>query len=108
MSSSSTDSCGKPARNDDDSIPSPVTAPPSVIVRNWGTTIGINPCGRVAATRSSYVHMPWTSAVRPTGSTLITPVSPETSSPGVSTWVRGRNRLELRFASRTGAPGGMR
>ena len=45
-------------------MPSPVTAPPSVIVFSCGTTIGVSPCGRVAATRSSYVHMPWTSAVR--------------------------------------------
>ena len=51
--------------------------------------------------------MPWTSAVRAAASTLITPVSPETSSPGRSFSVRGRNRFELRFASRTGSPGGM-
>ena len=50
---SSTDSCGSPLRNDVDSMPRPVTAPPRVIVRSWGTTIGISPWGRVASTRSS-------------------------------------------------------
>jgi hypothetical protein len=52
--------------------------------------------------------MPWTSAVRAAGSTLITPVRPETSRPGRSISDRGRNRFELRFASRTGSPCGMR
>src|SRR6476661_3713495 len=51
--------------------------------------------------------MPCTSAVRATGSTSTTPDSPETSSPGVSVPVRARNRLEVGFASRTGAPGAM-
>jgi hypothetical protein len=50
---SSTDSCGSPLRKDVASIPSPVTAPPSVIVRSWGTTRGIRPCGSVVATSSS-------------------------------------------------------
>ena len=93
---SSTDSCGRPLRNDVDSMPSPVTAPPSVIVRSWGTTSGISPCGSVASTRSSYVHMPWTSAVRRRrGSTLDDDaVSPETSRPGACSR-RGRNRLDV-------------
>src|SRR3984893_16050805 len=67
MSISNTDSCGSPLRNDADSIPSPVTAPPSVIVFSCGTTSGDNPYGSVAATRSSYVHMPATSAGRAPG-----------------------------------------
>ena len=44
---SSTDSCGQPLRNDDDSMPRPVTAPPSVIVLSCGTTSGIRPYGSV-------------------------------------------------------------
>ena len=36
-----------------------------------------------------------------------TPSSPETSSPGVLTASRGRNRFEVRFANRTGEPGGI-
>ena len=36
-----------------ESVPSPVTAPPRVIVRSCGTTSGIRPCGSVASTRSS-------------------------------------------------------
>ena len=39
-------------------MPSPATAPPSVMVLSCGTTSGIRPCGRVASTRSSYVVMP--------------------------------------------------
>ena len=50
---SSTDSCGSPLRKLVDSMPSPVTAPPRVIVRSCGTTSGISPCGSVASTRSS-------------------------------------------------------
>ena len=53
MSISSTDSCGRPLRNDADSMPSPVTAPPSVMVFSCGTTSGDSPYGSVAATRSS-------------------------------------------------------
>ena len=53
MSISSTDSCGSPLRKLVDSMPSPDTAPPSVIVRSCGTTYGIRPWGSVASTRSS-------------------------------------------------------
>ncbi len=53
MSSSSTASCGRPSRNELDSMPSPVTAPPRVIVFSWGTTVGISPYGSVAATSVS-------------------------------------------------------
>ncbi len=45
MSISSTDSCGRPLRNDADSMPSPVTAPPRVIVLSCGTTSGAQPVG---------------------------------------------------------------
>ena len=107
MSISNTDSCGSPLRNDADSIPSPVTAPPSVIVFSCGTTSGDNPYGSVAATRSSYVHMPATSAVRARGSTAITPVRPDVSRPGASRLARARNRLEVGLASRTVAVRGI-
>src|SRR5665811_1377121 len=50
--------------------------------------------------------MPCTSAVRATGSTSSTPSRPETSSPGAVVAARGRKRFEVRFARRTGAPGG--
>ena len=43
-----------------------------------------SPCGRVAATRFSYVHMPCTSAVRSRSLIEITPSRPATSSPGAS------------------------
>ena len=88
-------------------MPSPVTAPPRVMVFNCGTTNGDNPKGRVAATRSSYVHMPATSAVRASGSTAITPVRPETSSPLALAFSRARNRFEVGLARRTVAFGGM-
>ncbi len=53
MSISRTDSWGSPLRNDVDSMPSPVTAPPRVMVLSCGTTSGDSPYGSVAATRSS-------------------------------------------------------
>ena len=52
-SSSRTDSWGQPLRNEVDSIPMPLTAPPSVIVLSSGTTSGISPYDSVALTRSS-------------------------------------------------------
>ena len=51
--------------------------------------------------------MPCTSAVFATGSTSMTPSRPLTSSPGVPFLARGRNRLDVFFASRTGAPAGI-
>ncbi len=104
---SSTDSCGDPLRQLPLSMPSPVTAPPRVMVRSCGTQSGTRPCGRVAATRSSYVVIPRTSAVRRSSSTSSTPENAETSSPGVVVGLRGRNRFEVRFARRTGAPAGI-
>lgn len=104
---SSTDSCGDPLRQLALSMPSPVTAPPRVMVRSCGTHSGTRPWGRVAATRSSYVVIPSTSAVRRSASTSRTPEKADTSRPGVLVGLRGRNRLEVRLASRTGAPGGM-
>ncbi|SIK95410.1 Uncharacterised protein [Mycobacteroides abscessus subsp. abscessus] len=88
-------------------MPSPVTAPPSVIVLSCGTTSGESPWARVAATRSSYVHMPATSAVLLTGSTSMTPVSPEVSRPGVVDFALARNRFDVGLAKRTAAVVGM-
>src|SRR6478672_11254361 len=51
--------------------------------------------------------MPCTSAVRAVASTSITPVRPETSSPGAVVAARGRKRLDVFLASRTGALRGM-
>ena len=73
------------------------------MVFSCGTTSGASPKGSVAATRSSYVHMPATSAVRASGSTAMTSVSPEVSRPGALVFARDRNRFEVRLASRTGA-----
>src|SRR5690606_9270131 len=50
--------------------------------------------------------MPSTSAVRATGSTSSTWVKDETSRPGDVVRVLGRNRLEVRLASRIGVSGG--
>src|SRR4051794_19843843 len=49
--------------------------------------------------------MPSTSAVPATASTESTPSNPSASS-GLTAAVRGRNRLDVRLRSRTGAPGG--
>ena len=51
--------------------------------------------------------MPATSAVRASGSTEMTFVSPETSSPGVLSFARSRNKLEVGLASRTAAVEGI-
>ncbi|SLI03685.1 Uncharacterised protein [Mycobacteroides abscessus subsp. abscessus] len=51
--------------------------------------------------------MPATSAVRASGSTAMTRVRPETSSPGAGFAALARNRLEVFFARRTVASGGM-
>jgi len=51
--------------------------------------------------------MPWTSAVRDSGSTSSTRWNPDTSRPGALEGSRQRKRLEVRLASRTGAPGGI-
>src|SRR3954452_6606834 len=51
--------------------------------------------------------MPWTSAVRASGSTSMTPFRPLTSRPGAVEAARARNRLVVRLARRTGAPAGM-
>ena len=103
--SRATDSCGSPLRNDEDSMPSPVTAPPRVIVLSCGTTSGISPYGRVASTRCSYVVMPSTSAQRCSELTSSTPLKALTSKRDVLR-ARGRNRLEVALPSRTGAPTG--
>ena len=39
----STVSCTRPYLNEDDSMPNPLTAPPSVMVFSWGTTAGSKP-----------------------------------------------------------------
>jgi hypothetical protein len=50
---SSTVSCTRPWRCEEDSMPTPATAPPSVIVFSCGTTAGMTPCGRQASTSFS-------------------------------------------------------
>ena len=93
MSRSSTDSWGSPARQDDASMPRPVTAPPRVMVLSWGTTSGINPYGNVAATRSSYVVMPPTLAVRASTSTESTWRNGEASSQTPVCGLRGAEQV---------------
>ena len=88
-------------------MPPPVIAPPTVMVLSCGTTSGASPYGRVAATRSSKVVIPPTSAVNAAVSTANTRSSPVTSRPGASTACRVRNRFEVRLASRTVADRGM-
>src|SRR5690349_10039870 len=51
--------------------------------------------------------MPWTSAVLAAASMEITPSNPDTSNPADTAGVRGRNRLDVRLASRTVAPAGI-
>ena len=87
-------------------MPRPVTAPPSVIVRSCGhhqrdqavRQGGVDEV--LVGAHALHVARCWS-----TGSIAITPVRPETSRPGARSPVRGRNRFEVRLASRTGAPG---
>lgn len=90
-----------------DSMPSPVTAPPSVMVLSCGTTYGMSPCGSVASTRCSYVVMPWTSAVMVSGSTLMTSSRSLAESLAVFVASRNLNRLDVDLASRGAAPPGI-
>ncbi len=90
-------------------MPRPETAPPSVIVFSWGTTSGISPCRSVASTRSSYVVIPPTIAVRATGSMLSTLLKADTSSVTNSDTFASRNRkrFDVDLASLTWVPAGI-
>src|SRR6267143_399289 len=63
-------SCTRPWRCEEESMPTPATAPPRVMVFSCGTTAGITPCARQSATSASYVTMPsastWPSLIRST------------------------------------------
>src|SRR6266851_239486 len=97
---SSTVSCTRPWRCEEDSMPTPATAPPRVMVLSCGTTAGITPCARHSATSASYVTMPsastWPSLIRRTS------LKWRTSSRRRAAPARSRNRFEVSFASPTG------
>src|SRR3989442_419534 len=93
-------SCTRPWRCEEDSMPTPATAPPRVMVFSCGTTAGITPCARHSATSASYVTMPsastWPSLIRRTS------LKWRTSSRRGAAPARSRNRFEVAFASPTG------
>src|SRR6185436_8309205 len=93
-------SCTRPWRCDDDSMPTPATAPPSVMVLSCGTTAGITPRARHALVRSSYGIIP--SASTKSSFTDKTWLKPRTSSRRRAPASRSRNRLEVSLASATG------
>ena len=101
MSISSTDSCGRPLRNEADSIPSPRDRPAEgdrlqlrddqrrqTIGQGRGdqVLVGAHSCDVGGAG---------------SGSTAITPVSPEESRPGAFRFARARNRFDVGLANRT-------
>src|SRR5581483_2176774 len=83
-------------------MPTPATAPPSVMVFNCGTTAGMTPRARHSRTRSSYVIMPSASTEPPAGSTARTWLKARTSSRRRGAASRSRNRFDVSFASPTG------
>src|SRR5262245_28916502 len=93
-------SCTSPWRCDEDSMPTPATAPPRVMVFSCGTTVGITPCARQARLRSSYGVMP-SASTKPSW-TESTWLKPRTSSRRRPAAARSRNRLEVSLASATG------
>src|SRR5688572_27209916 len=92
-------SCTRPWRCDDDSIPTPATAPPRVMVLSCGTTAGITPCARQALVRTSYGIIPsastWFSRMERTS------LNPRTSRRRRWPAARSRNRLEVSLARAT-------
>ena len=108
MSISSTDSCGSPLRNDVDSMPRPVTAPPRVIVLSCGTTYGIKPTrqglGDQVLVGAHALHVGG-QRIDVDLDDAVEPADVETRESDAS---RGRNRLEVFLARRTRSPAGMR
>ena len=105
ISISRTDSCGSPCRNDVDSMPSPATAPPRVIVLSCGTTTAAS--ARAAAWRRPGPRR-WSCRRRPRcarpGRRRSRPTGPEASKVGGG--APNRNRFELGLPRRTRASGG--
>src|SRR5690242_2050309 len=81
-------------------MPTPATAPPSVMVFSCGTTAGMTPCARQAAARASYGIIP--SVSTQLDSMERTSLKCRTSSLRRATASRSRNRFDVSFASPTG------
>src|SRR3954469_17761417 len=96
---SSAPSCTSPWRCEEDSMPTPASAPPSVIVFSCGTTAGITPCGRHASTSASYGIMP--SHSTKSLLTWMTSLKLRTSSRRRGAAARSRNRFDVSFCRAT-------
>src|SRR5690606_27214643 len=80
-------------------MPTPASAPPSVMVFSWGTTAGMTPCGRQASTSVSYGVMP--SASTKPSPTLRTSLKARTSRRRRGAASRSRKRFDVSFSSAT-------
>src|SRR4051812_1624437 len=99
---SSAPSCTRPWRCEEDSIPTPASAPPSVMVLSCGTTAGMTPRARQASTSASYVTMPSASTQWPSNES--TSLKARTSSRLRAPDARSRKRFEVSLCSATGPP----
>src|SRR5262245_28382988 len=81
-------------------MPTPATAPPSVMVLSCGTTVGITPRARHSRARSSYGIMP-SASTQPSPKPM-TSLNARTSSRRRSPAARSRKRLDVSLASATG------
>src|SRR5258706_952221 len=83
-------------------MPTPATAPPSVMVLSCGTTAGMTPCARHSRARSLQVIMPSLSTQPAAASTASTSLKPRTSSRRCAATARSRNRFDVSLARPTG------
>src|SRR5688572_26374014 len=81
-------------------MPTPATAPPSVMVLSCGTTAGMTPCARHSRVRSSYAIMPSASTVP--SRIASTWLNERTSSRRRAPAARSRKRFEVSLARATG------
>src|SRR5215467_4668891 len=102
-SKEATVSCTSPKRNDVASMPTPASAPPSVIDFNCGTTCGMSPCASVASERASNVVMPSASTMPAAGSSFRTRLKCLRLIRGAGRSARSRKRFEVSLASPTRA-----
>src|SRR5215470_15834711 len=102
-SKDATVSCTRPKRNEVASMPTPASAPPSVIDFNCGTTCGIRPCASVASARSAKLVMPSASTMPAAVSSFRTRLKCLRLMRGGGRSALSRKRFEVSFARPTRA-----
>ncbi len=97
-----------PYMKEPDSIEQPATAPPTVMVRSSGTTVGIRPCGSVASTSWSNVTPASATQIRRSGTSSrisVRPVRSTLSSARVASCSLGTWCDTAALRNDTGPPG---